>query len=100
MMLAEWLQCCTASLSESAVVQTVATIAHACGGLRHHPGDAVLAAFEDHAQQCCSDYTCPDWSALMQAFTRLHARPHRMYPLLLQQVCKNLLQLLIQVTYR
>ena len=61
-------------------------IAHACGALRHHPGDAVLAAIEDHAQQNSSSYTCANWSALLQTFTRLHARPHRLFPLLLQEV--------------
>lgn len=64
----------------------MATTAHACGELRHHPRDAVLAALEDHAQQFSSDYTCADWSALIQSFTRLYAKPHRLYPLLLQEV--------------
>ena len=75
--------------------QAVATTAHASGELRHHPGDTVLAALEDHAQQYCSDYTCADWSALMQSFTRLHARPHRMYPLLLQEVGFSVLTLIL-----
>lgn len=75
--------------------QAVATTAHASGELRHHPGDTVLAALEDHAQQYCSDYTCADWSALMQSFTRLHARPHRMYPLLLQEVGLSVLTLIL-----
>ena len=68
-------------------LQAVATTAHACGALRHHPGDALLAAIEGHAQQHSSEYTCADWSALLQTFTRLHARPHRLYSLLLQEVC-------------
>ena len=70
-----------------AALQAVATTAHACGALRHHPGDALLAAIEDHAQQHSSQYTCADWSAMLQTFTRLHARPHRLYSLLLQEVC-------------
>ena len=75
--------------------QAVATTAHASGELRHHPGDTVLAALEDHAQQSCSDYTCADWSALVQSFTRLHARPHRIYPLLLQEVSPSALTLIL-----
>lgn len=75
----------------SAEPAAVVIIAHASGALRHHPGDAVLAAIEDHAQQNSSSYTCANWSALLQTFTRLHARPHRLFPLLLQEMqCDNL----------
>ncbi|KAL0052777.1 hypothetical protein WJX82_007536 [Trebouxia sp. C0006] len=42
----------------SAEPAAVVIIVHACGALRHHPGDAVLAAIEDHAQQNSSSYLC------------------------------------------
>ncbi|KAL3159854.1 hypothetical protein ABBQ38_010255 [Trebouxia sp. C0009 RCD-2024] len=77
----------------SAEPAAVATTAHACGELRHHPRDAVLAALEDHAQQFSSDYTCADWSALIQSFTRLYAKPHRLYPLLLQEIVSGDLEM-------
>ena len=75
----------------------MATTAHACGELRHHPGDAVLAAVEFHAQGNCSEYTCADWSAVLQTFTRLHARPHRLYSVLLQEV-RHFLALSVEFT--
>lgn len=70
----------------ASAVQVVATVAHACGELRHRPSDAVLDSMEQHAVQRSSDYSCADWSALLQSFTRLQARPTQMYSTLLQEV--------------
>ena len=67
-------------------MQAVATIVHACGHLRHHPDEAFLEAVERHAQTFNSDYTCANWSALLQTFTMLQAPANRLYSALLQQV--------------
>ena len=67
-------------------MQVVATVAHACGELRHRPTEALLDSLEQHAMRCSQDYRCADWSALLQAFSRLQAQPKRLYSALLQEV--------------
>ena len=67
-------------------MQVVATVAHACGELRHRPTAALLDSLEQHAVRCSEDYRCADWSALLQAFSRLQAQPKHLYSALLQEV--------------
>lgn len=67
-------------------VQVVATVAHACGELYHCPSNAFLDSLEQHAVQRSGDYSCADWSALLQAFSRLQAQPKHLFPALLQEV--------------
>ena len=68
-------------------VQVVAAIAHACGQMRHCPSNALLESVEQHVVQNSSQYSCADWSALIQAFTQLQVRPRHLYSALLQEVC-------------
>ena len=73
-------------ISAVCYMQVVATVAHACGELRHRPTEALLDSLEQHAVRCSEDYRCADWSALLQAFSRLQARPKHLYTALLQEV--------------
>ena len=84
-------------------LQAVVTTAHAYGELRHHPEDTALAAFEDHAQQFVDDYTCAHWSTVLQAFTRVYARPQTMWTTLYTQVgcvCCGLRSALVSASWQ